>query len=148
MNRRGLILALIVSLAANALLVGVWAGDHWWGQPRAMHEAGMGRLLDTVPEQARPAVRAELRRHRMELIRALRDVRRARMKVHTLIEAGVETPAQVDALAEALQHLRQVSGRVQRLLHRAILDGVSADAVQKVGDPGLDEAEEVPGANP
>lgn len=128
MSRRSLIVLLIASLAVNALLIGAWAGDHWWGRPKAMQEAGMGRLLDTVPPDARPAVRAELRRHRYELMRALREVRIARRQVRALSDAGVHTSSEREQLDKALGRLREASTQMQTVLHSALLTGLAAAA--------------------
>jgi uncharacterized membrane protein len=107
-------LALAASIAANLFLGGVLLGRHLFrSEPRAV-EAAVRRFLATVPEEARPLVRARMREHRDELVGELRAVAEARRHVGEVLERPELDDA---ALAAALARVRASTATLQERVH-------------------------------
>lgn len=123
MTRRGLIVGLLISIALNFTLAGVLFGNRVAGQANALGKAPFGRLVETVPPEARSGVRAALKSHRFELLRSLREVRRARDHVQRL---AAQHPVPEAELQQGLAEVRAATDRVQAVLHRALLEGLHA----------------------
>lgn len=121
MSRRALLIALLVSVAVNFLAAGVLIGQHYWGRPSALGPAAFERLAAIVPEPARDEVRAQIREQRLELFRALRELRQARQQVRAAAAAEPLSDAELEA---AMVRLRQATDRIQRILHGAIVEGI------------------------
>ncbi len=121
MSRRNLLIALLVSVAVNCLAAGVLVGQRYWGRPAALGPAAFERLAAIVPEPSRDAVRDQIRGRRLELFRALRELRQARVQVRTVAAAEPLSDAELEA---AMARLRQATDRIQRILHGAIVEGI------------------------
>src|SRR5262245_25529917 len=86
-------LLLIVSLAANLLIVGVLGGSMWavrrggyWDAPLFMER--MQRFMGGLPADRRAAVRAAFAEYRPQLRPYRQEVRAARVRIGQLIESG------------------------------------------------------------
>lgn len=125
MKRSTLILSilLVLSVAGNLAVLGIFAG-HWLrGAGPAGGPAGGDRLLGLIPEGIRTEIHESLHpgsdeaRLQME---ALRDARRAVNK------AMRQRPFDADAANTALADLRTQTGRIQEKLHTAIVARMAA----------------------
>jgi uncharacterized membrane protein len=116
-----LVIALIISLAANLALAGFVAGrmssagpapaamDPYLGSLRAMHQ---------LPEDRQAAMRPLLREHFRSLRPNVREMRRAQRRVN---EALAREPFDPAALDEALTDFRTVLLQSQEHSHQALI---------------------------
>jgi len=125
MTQRRLIIALIVSVACNFALAGVLLGNHWYRQANVLSGAPLQRLVEALPQEARPAVRQALQSRRVELTRALGETRRARQRVR---ELATRQPVATTELEQAFADLRAATEHLQALLHQALLDGLREES--------------------
>ncbi len=125
-------LLLIVSLAANLLLGGIFAGgfiEAWRRGPEAADgrpppfRLHMGRLLEHLPEAVRDDAREVMERHRGEMRGSVRAMRRARREVREALAAEAFDPARLEA---ALAELRTRGSGAQAAMHGAMLELASS----------------------
>lgn len=121
-------LLLIVSLAANLLLGGIFAGgfiEAWRRGPEPADgrpppfRLHMGRMLEHLPEDVRDRAQALMERHRGEMHGSVRAMRRARREMRAALVAEPFDPARLEA---ALAELRTRGGAAQASMHGAMLE--------------------------
>jgi uncharacterized membrane protein len=121
MGRRGLLIALIVSVAVNLFAVGAVVGALVLG-PR-MHMVVRGPPFWTaaaeLPPARREAYRKMLRSDAGEVREAMREARRARRDAWRSLG---EPDSQPSAVAARLDHARQLEMRARSMVERRILD--------------------------
>jgi uncharacterized membrane protein len=121
MGRRGLLIALIVSLAVNLFAVGAVVGALFLG-PR-MHMAVRGPPFWTaaaeLPPARRDAYRRMLRGDAGEVREAMRDARRARRDAWRSIGESDFRPQET---AARLDHARRLEMQARSVVERRILD--------------------------
>ncbi len=129
-----LLATLAVSLSAN-LFVGGWAvgrafesrGDGVLlpgpgGERHGRTVRGVGRFLEGLPAEARPAVRAAFQARRAEFGERMRAVRAARQAVAEAIARPDATAPQIES---ALADLRAREGDLQATTHAAVASAVA-----------------------
>ena len=127
MTRRALLVGLLVSVALNCGLLGAIVGDLTLGRAGAVADGAAQRLTENLPPDVRPAVREALRARRFELLRAVRDFRKAKDRMRNL---AAERPVDPKALSAALASMREATGRAQTIVHQAIIDGLTKSLSQ------------------
>jgi len=123
-GRRGLVAALVASLAVNAALVGYGVGDRLADRravaPAPAADGGpalspaAGRLLADMPPESRAAFRAALRQRLPEIRRQVAALRESRAAVAGLL---AEPTLDEAALSAALADLRGEAAALQAVLH-------------------------------
>jgi uncharacterized membrane protein len=121
-RRNGRIL-LVVSLAANLLLIGFVVGQLLHHPP---HERGgpmtIERITSGLPPEVREAVRADLREHRPQIAEKIAAVRAAQADVRAAIGAEPFDPARLQAAFAVIRDRR-----------KAVQEEVQAAAVEAIG---------------
>lgn len=125
---RGLRIALLVSLAANLLIVGLVAGAIWHGPPdRArrpeLRDLGFGPFVAALPRSDRRALAARLRDVN-EPLRARRD--EIRRQFDALVEALRAEPYDHGAVAAIISSQQDEVFASQRLGRSVLLDHIAA----------------------
>lgn len=124
---RGLMILLLVSLAANVFFAGFVGGRVLGGPPHAKGErhgpppAGMVmvRDLEALPPEARESFRATFRDRKPELRRSYHELRRLRDAFAQALAADAWDRARVEA---SLEDLRAVEDTHQTMLAHVIID--------------------------
>jgi uncharacterized membrane protein len=129
-----LLATLAVSLSAN-LFVGGWAVGRAFeergnsllipgpgAEPQGRTARGVGRFLEGLPAEARPAVRAAFQARRAELGERMRAVRAARQAVAEAIARPDTTAPQIES---ALAELRAREGELRATSHAAVASAVA-----------------------
>jgi uncharacterized membrane protein len=112
------VIAAIVSLCVNLLLVGVMVGDRWHGGP-GRHGYWASRMMENVPEDARPLIKQVFESHKAEFEAERERVEQARLKVAEILKAETIDRAQLD---QALAELMQRSQSIQRFGHQVLIE--------------------------
>jgi uncharacterized membrane protein len=126
--------ALVVSLGLNLFVGGVVIGrglhhHRDWSAERPSPDrehrviAFIGRMAMALPPEDRAKFMAKMEGYRAELVQADRNFRDARKKVQDAIAAE---PFDRNALESALGDVQAKMGDLQKVLHRALSDAVSA----------------------
>ena len=123
---RRLAYLLIVSLAVNLFLGGLYAGqwlEDWRRGPDFRHLGPMrfhfGAFVDDLPRDAQVMARDAVERHRGELRAAIGGLRQARRDARAALRAEPFVPQDLEA---ALSALRQHAGEAHLAMHRAMLE--------------------------
>ena len=115
-RQTALLVALLLSVAVNLLVAGVFIGRHGAGAREAPPAAWAAREL---PAEARLLVRERMR-DQIESVRPLRlELREARLAIREAITAENYDP---QALKDALARLRAIDGRYKGLLHDSVAE--------------------------
>jgi uncharacterized membrane protein len=109
---------LAASLLANVFLGGVLLGDRLVADP-AGPRALVERFLQSVPEQARPEVRRQLRARRGEILDKVAGVVQARRAVADTLARPDATRREVDA---AFERLRARTQAAQTTVHQTLAE--------------------------
>ncbi len=121
-------LLLIVSLAANLFLGGVFAGgfiEAWRQDPEPSHgrpppfRLHMGGMLERLPEDARGQAHDVMERHRGRMRGSVGEMRQARREVAAALAAE---PFEPNRLETALAELRRRGGAAQAAMHGAMAE--------------------------
>ena len=120
MNKsRWLTLALVLSLAANLLIVGIFVGRSMSGVPGAFHlPPNLGWMIRHMDQPTRQALRSEMEQHSSAIRPIRREMREAQRAFDRLL---VQSEPDVDALSETLTRLRSASDRYQQETHGMML---------------------------
>lgn len=117
---------LVVSLAANVLIIGLVAGAALRG-PRADFRAGpagdFGFVARAMPHEHQLALREGLRERRDDLREGRRLIDRA---VDQLADALVAQPFDIGVIEQMMQQQREAIGRMSLAGHRALLDRIQS----------------------
>lgn len=117
-----LLAGLVLSVCLNLFVGGMLLGQHL----ATPHPSGRGpiiaRLTEGLPDEARAAIRAELRQHGPQLEAQLRAVRSARREMVALVRAPEIDRATLEA---SLARLRERSGAVEAIFHEAFVNAVT-----------------------
>lgn len=122
-RRRWIWAFLIVSLAINALLVGVIARGLWSARANVMMsgggiEAALPAFVDTLPTQRRDELRRSSLTQRPGALRPLRvEVRRARMEAY---RAFIADPFDKSAFVAAQSRLFEAEGNLRMTVQRML----------------------------
>jgi uncharacterized membrane protein len=124
----GLAVGLVISLIANALLIGVLVGG-WLGEPDRGHRGPRGgdhmvaRGIEAiVPETNRGEIREAFGQAFRESRSAWRDKREARQ---TMVEAIAQTPFDKTELENAFERLRVADAAMTRAFQTTLVSQVS-----------------------
>lgn len=114
--RKGLVIALFVSLVINGILLGLYAGYRLMGEERhAMHGMAKQLLKDEPKELAEP-MRQVLEMHRKDMARAYRKLRSAKRDMVEILKRENATEADINSGFKAIRladnNLKQVSHEV------------------------------------
>lgn len=112
------VIAAIVSLCVNLLLVGVMVGDRWHGGP-GRHGHWASRMMENVPEDARPLIKQVFESHKAEFEAERERVEQARLKVAEILKAETIDRAQLD---QALAELMQRSQSIQKFGYQVLVE--------------------------
>jgi uncharacterized membrane protein len=112
---------LLVSLLANLFLGGVLAGHRWFGPGAGTGgpEAVVARFMRSVPDEARPLVRARFLERRQELVRRVMAVRDARRAVADQLGRPDLDRAELERRFETLRTRTQAA---QQLVHATLAE--------------------------
>jgi uncharacterized membrane protein len=122
-RRRNRRILLVVSLAANLLLVGFIVGQvlHHPERERMGGPMTIERVTGGLPPEIRETVRTSLREHRPEIVSKIAAVRAAQAELHAAIGAQPFDPARLQAAFAAIRERRQaVQAEVQEAAVEAI----------------------------
>lgn len=125
MKRSTLILSvlLVLSAAGNLAVLGIFAG-HWLrGGGGGGPPSSVERLMGLVPEPLRPEIDQAMRPKDEDVKAQMEAFRAARRAVTDTLR---QRPFDAAAAEVALADLRQVTGRAQERLHRAIVERMAA----------------------
>lgn len=113
------VIAAIVSLCLNMLLAGVMVGGRWHDGP--WHRGGPfgGRLMEDIPDEARPLIKQVFESHKAEFEAQRKAVGEARLKVAELLKADIIDRPQLDL---ALSELSQRTQALQQFGHQVLVD--------------------------
>ncbi|MBQ0760302.1 MAG: periplasmic heavy metal sensor [Gammaproteobacteria bacterium] len=114
--RKGLVIALFVSLVLNGILVGLYVGHRLMGEERhAMHGMAKQLLKDEPNELAEP-MRQVLEMHRKDMAKAYRKLRSAKRDMVGILKQDQATEADISGGFKAIRiadnNLKQVSHEV------------------------------------
>ena len=131
--KRGISLWLAVSLAVNALLIGVVGGKMMGGEQRVDREKHtLHDFQRDMRDEALSSIDEDRRRElRRAMLRIWRDGAGIRAELEearkAALDAGVAEPYDADAMKSALADLRRTESELRRHAHEAIAD-ILADA--------------------
>ncbi|CAA0097741.1 periplasmic heavy metal sensor [Zhongshania aliphaticivorans] len=114
--RKGVVIALFVSLVLNGVLLGLYAGHRLMGEERhAMHGMAKQLLKDEPKELAEP-MRQVLEMHRKDMARAYRKLRSAKRDMVDILKQDSATEVDIKSGFKAIRiadnNLKQVSHEV------------------------------------
>lgn len=112
------VIAAIVSLCVNLLLVGVMVGDRWHGGP-GRHGSWASRMMENVPEDARPLIKQVFESHKAEFEAERERVEQARLKVAEILKADTIDRAQLE---QALAELMERSQSIQKFGYQVLVE--------------------------
>ena len=123
-RRRWPTVLLVVSLLLNLFFVGTIGGRILAGVPETMPFVGpvapnLPRIVDTIPEEHRPAARRAFRRHASDIGAAMEQMREARDVVFAAMTAEDFDP---DALRDAFGVLRERTVDAQIVVHGILVE--------------------------
>jgi uncharacterized membrane protein len=121
---------LVLSLAANLFVAGIWLGRSWAVVEATSGPAAtlpprdaMARFVATLPPEARAPVTRAFGERRAELRERTRELREARREVLALIQAAELDTAALDT---ALGRLRAATTALQTVVHGAFVEAAPA----------------------
>lgn len=125
-RRRGMKIALVLSLALNLLVVGAvasaawmyWRGGGWAGGKHHAFTRAVNRLMEDLPEDRRAIARQILERHKTEIDPLRKQLREARRSAAAALEAETYDEAR---MREALTRLEAIRGELRGTLHELAL---------------------------
>lgn len=127
-----LVVLLVVSLAANFLILGFAAARYHDGDEHDSIERIVTLGSRAFPRDLRHQIRRELGRHHPELREAVRDLDEAR---EDMFQQMANEPLDREALDEAFERVRRETDRLQRLgqsLVEDILEDASPESRAKI----------------
>ncbi len=126
-RRRGTLIVLLLSLAANGILLGLLVGERYVGKDRRIMHEMTRKLMKESPSEASDLVADAMREHRRELRGAFRELRHSRREMVELLKTDVVSEVQ---LLEGFASVRLADDKLKQSIHEVlaeVLPDVPAD---------------------
>ncbi|GAA4081739.1 periplasmic heavy metal sensor [Zhongshania borealis] len=118
-SRKGLLLALLISLIVNGAVIGLFIGDRIEGEDRrAMHGMTRQMLRDEPSEFAEP-MRLALEAHRGEMRSAYREMRRARHDMVKVLKVPMTSIADIN---NSFARIRDAEIALKKVSHQVLAE--------------------------
>ena len=116
-TRKGIVIALFVSLVLNGVLIGLYAGHRLMGEERhAMH--GMAKhLLKDEPQELAEPMRQVLEMYRKDMVKAYRKLRAARRDMVAILKQDTATEADI---SKGFKEIRIADTNLKRVSHEVL----------------------------
>ncbi len=118
-SKKGILMALLVSLVVNGILVGLFIGHRMAGEERrAMH--GMTRqLLRDAPSAFAEPMRLAMEAHRSEMRGAFREMRSARRDMFKILKVP---QVSAEEISQGFERMRTAETEMKKISHHVLAE--------------------------